>query len=70
MEVGESAKIDSVDCRQDRFFTAGLGDIEETIDPGEVPEVVRLKADKVERQLFASFLFDMTNEFFGDVYLS
>ena len=37
---------DSVDCRQDRLFAASLGDIEETVDPGEVPEVVGSRRTK------------------------
>ena len=65
-----SAKIDSIDCREDRLFAAGLGDIEKTIHPREVLEVLGPEAGKVEGQVLAPVFLEVTDKIFGDVYLS
>jgi len=44
-----------MDGRQDHFFAARLGDVEQTINAGEVLEVVRPEAYEVEGQVLASF---------------
>ena len=59
-----------MDCREDRLFAAGLGDIEKTIHPGEVLEVFGPEAGKVEGQVLAPVFLEVTDEIFGDVYLS
>lgn len=63
-------KIDAMNCSEDRVFAASLGNIEETIIPSKVLEVIRPEADKAKRQVFAPIFSDMTHKFFGDVYLS
>ena len=65
-----SAKIDPMDCREDRLFPAGLGDIEKTIHPREVLEVFGPEAGKVEGQVLAPVFLEVTDEIFGYVYLS
>lgn len=62
-----SAKIDAMNRGEDRVFAAALGNIEKTIIPGEILEIFRAEADKLERQLFAPVFLDVTNEFLGDV---
>ena len=61
-------EIDAVDRGQDRGLATGLGDVEEAVLPGQVPEVLRTEADEVERQVIAAIFRDMTDELLGDVY--
>src|SRR6185503_8192494 len=48
--VRDSAKIDAMNRRKNRILAPALGDIEETIRPGEILEIFWAETGKIERQ--------------------